>query len=417
MKAEIITIGDELLIGQVVNTNSAWMGKQLSLSGIEVTQITSVADKSSAIIAALNDALKRANIVLITGGLGPTKDDITKTTLCTYFNTSLIFNENVFKDVELMFKSRGKEVTPINRKQAEVPANCTVIRNAKGTAPGMWFDVNGKIIVSMPGVPYEMKSMMEDFVLPKIKHSFNLPVIYYKTILTQGIGESFISDLISEWEDALAWQNMKLAYLPSYDKVRLRITAYGVDKLLLEEKVEKQIELLKPLIGQYIYGYETFAEPMPLLEEVVGDLLRKKKATVSTAESCTGGYIAHLITSVSGSSDYYKGSIVAYANSIKINELGVKPAVIEKLGAVSREVVEQMAAGALKKFKTDYAIAVSGIAGPSGGSTEKPVGTVWIAVASATEIQTQKFLLGTNRAHTIKKAANEALTMLRKLLA
>jgi nicotinamide-nucleotide amidase len=416
MKAEIITIGDELLIGQVVDTNSAWIGQQLNLAGIEVVQITSISDKSDAIIIALNDSIERADIILITGGLGPTKDDITKTTLCTYFNTQLVFNEEVYKDVEAMFKSRGKEVTPLNRKQAEVPANCTAIRNSKGTAPGMWFDVNGKIFMSMPGVPYEMKAIMENEVLPKLKQRFKLPAIFHKTILTQGIGESFLSEIISDWEDALIQQNIKLAYLPSPGKVRLRLSAYGPDKAELIKKVEKQIEIVKPLIQEYIYGYENFGEHQPGIEEVVGDLLRKNKATVATAESCTGGYISHLLTSISGSSNYYVGSVISYSNEVKINELGVSAASIEKFGAVSQTVVEQMATGVRKKFKVDFAIATSGIAGPTGGTEEKAVGTVWIAIADSKGVISEKFLFGNDRGRNIKKASDEALNILRKQL-
>lgn len=416
MKAEIITIGDELLIGQVVDTNSAWMGQQLNLAGIEVKQITSISDKSADIIAALNGAVKRADIILITGGLGPTKDDLTKQTLCTYFNTQLVFNEEVYKDVEALFKSHGKEVTPLNRKQAEVPANCKPIRNKNGTAPGMCFDVNGKLFFSMPGVPYEMKALMEQDILPMIKQRFKLPAIFHKTILTQGIGESFLSEIISEWEDGLAWQNMKLAYLPSPGKVRLRITAFGMDRSELIKKVEKQIDLVKPLINDYIYGYENFGEYQPGIEEIVGEMLRKKKATLATAESCTGGYISHLITNVPGSSDYYVGSVISYSNDVKVQELNVDPAVIEQNGVVSREVVEQMAVGARKKLKVDYAIAASGIAGPTGGTNEKPVGTVWIAVATPQLVTAQKFLFGNNRKRNIQKTADAALNMLRKLM-
>lgn len=416
MKAEIITVGDEILIGQIVDTNSAWMGQQLSLAGIDIKQITSISDKAADIIAALDAAVKRADIIFITGGLGPTKDDLTKATLCTYFNTQLVFNEEVYKDVEAIFRSHGKEVSALNRKQAEVPANCTPIRNKNGTAPGMCFDVNGKLFISMPGVPYEMKAMMENDVLPMIKQKFKLPVIFHKTILTQGIGESFLSEIISDWEDGLPWQNMKLAYLPSPGKVRLRITAYGMDRDELIKKVEKQMDIVKPLISEYIYGYEIFGEPQPHIEEIVGEMLRKKKATIATAESCTGGHISHLLTTIPGSSDYYIGSVISYTNEIKIKELGVDAKIIEQHGAVSKQVVEQMAEGVKKKLKADYAIAASGIAGPTGGTKEKPVGTVWIAVATPERVIAQKFLFGNNRERNIQKAADAALNMLRKLI-
>ena len=416
MKAEIITIGDELLIGQVVDTNSAWIGMQLNLVGIEVKQITSISDFAPDIIKTLNEAKQRADIILITGGLGPTKDDLTKATLCSYFNTNLVFNDEVNADLEYIFKSRGKEVNPINRRQAEVPANCIAIRNKTGTAPGMWFDVDGKIFMSMPGVPYEMKAMMENDVLPKLKQRFKLPAIFHKTILTQGVAESTLSELLNDWEDALANHKIKLAYLPAAGKVRLRLTAHGGDKMELIKMVEQQIESVKPLIGQYIYGYETFGEAEPKIEELVGQLLRKKKATVATAESCTGGYISHLLTSVPGSSDYYIGSVISYAYEVKVNELGVDQNTIESKGAVSQAVVEQMAIGALKKFKVDYAVSASGIAGPGGGTEEKPVGTVWIAIASFEKVLSQKFLFGDNRQRNIERTSDAALQMLKQLL-
>ena len=316
MQVEIITIGDEILIGQIVDTNSAFMGQLLNMNGMSVKQISSVSDNREHIMKALDEAKERADIILITGGLGPTKDDITKKTLCEYFNTTMRFDEGAYEDVVNIFASYGKEVTPLNRLQAEVPAICEVFRNKNGTAPGMWFDVDGKVFVSMPGVPYEMKALMKELVVPKLKTRFQFPSIYHKTILTQGIGESTLSELISDWEDSLAADNIKLAYLPSPGMVRLRLSTKGHDENVLKAAVERKIEEVKPLIDLYIYGYEIYGEEKESLEQMIGKLLLDKKKTVSTAESCTGGYISHLITKVAGSSQYYIGSVISYAYEI-----------------------------------------------------------------------------------------------------
>ncbi len=410
MLTEIITIGDELLIGQVVDTNSAWMAQRLNEIGIKVKQISSVSDDENHILKALLEASLRADIILITGGLGPTKDDITKKTLCKYFNTGLKFDDESFKIIESIFLSRGRQVTPINRLQAEVPENCTVLHNYQGTAPGMWFEHNEKIYVSMPGVPSEMKGLMEKIVIPKIKERFPLVPIIHKTILTQGIGESYLSDLISSWEDHLP-SHIKLAYLPAAGMVRLRITAKGENEEALIKEVNAEALKLKALIGEYIYGYEN-----DKLEGLIGRLLRDQKKTISTAESCTGGFIAHKITSIPGSSEYYIGSIVAYANEIKVNDLNVDLNSIDKYGAVSEEVVKTMATNVRKKFKTDYSIACSGIAGPDGGTADKPVGTIWIAVSNVEKTITRKLQLGTNRERVILETAQHALNVLRKML-
>lgn len=411
--AEIITIGDEILIGQIVDTNSAFMAQLLNLNGISIKQISSVSDNREHILKALDEAKERADIILITGGLGPTKDDITKKTLCEYFNTTLRFDETIYQDVVKIFASYKKEVTPINRKQAEVPQTCEALRNHNGTAPGMWFDVEGKVFVSMPGVPFEMKALMTDQVIPKLKLRFKFPAIYHKTVLTQGIGESSLSELISDWEDNLASSSIKLAYLPSPGLVRLRLSVTGEIESELAAKVDKEIEALKLIAGNYIYGYETYGEEKKTMEQLTGDLLKSKKKTVSTAESCTGGYISHLITSVPGSSAYYTGSIISYSYDIKENELNVPEEVLRANGAVSKIVVEQMAQTIRKKYKTDYSIATSGIAGPTGGSAEKPVGTVWIAVATPDKVISEKFLFGNNRERNIQKAAHAALNMLK----
>lgn len=408
--AEIITIGDELLIGQVIDTNSAWMGQKLNSIGVKVKQITSVSDDAEHIIAALAEARKRADLIFITGGLGPTKDDITKITLCRYFNSTLRFDEKSFEVITEIFKARGRGVTDTNRKQAEVPSNCEVLLNKWGTAPGMWFDDKGKVFVSMPGVPYEMKGIMENEVLPRLIDRFNLPPIQHRTILTQGIGESNLSDLISSWEDKLP-PYMKLAYLPSPGMVRLRISANGTDESKLRDEMESEVQKLISIAGEYIYGFEE-----EKLESIVGNLLRQQGKTLSTAESCTGGYIAHKITTIPGSSDYYIGSIIAYANRIKEKFLDVDPKIFEVNGAVSEQAVMAMASHVKEKFGTDYAIACSGIAGPGGGTEEKPVGTVWLALATPDQIITRKLLLGRVRERVIMEASQHALNLLRKSL-
>jgi len=408
--AEIITIGDELLIGQVVDTNSAWIGQKLNEIGIKVKQITSVSDDESHIISALNEARNRADLILITGGLGPTKDDLTKYTLCKYFKSNLRFDQEAFLNVERIFKSRGKEVTEVNRKQAEIPEKCNVIQNSMGTAPGMWFENRKKVFISMPGVPYEMKSMMEQKILPVLQQRFNGKAIVHKTILTQGIGESSLSDMIEEWELQLP-QNTKLAYLPSPGLVRLRLTATGTNQDDLYTIVEDETKKLLEIAGEYIYGFDDDS-----LEKIVGHLLREKSATLSSAESCTGGYIAHRITTIPGSSDYFIGSVVAYANRVKENFLDVPKEILDQHGAVSEETVIAMATKMNKKFATDYSIAVSGIAGPGGGTPEKPVGTVWLAIAHPKGTFTKKLLLGTVRERVIIETSLHALNNLRKIL-
>ncbi len=411
MLVEIITIGDEILIGQIVDTNSAWMGEQLNLVGIKVHQITSVSDNAEHIIKALDEAKSRVDVILITGGLGPTKDDITKHTLVKYFNTSLRFDEEVHQHVKALFARFGREVTGVNLKQAEVPENCTVIHNANGTAPGMWFEQNEKVFVSMPGVPYEMKKMMGAEILPRLKKKYSLPTIVHRTILTQGVGESFLSEIIAEWETSLEVDKIKLAYLPSPGMVRLRLSTSGNDETALLKAVEGKVEELNKLIPQHIYGYEK-----DTLEQIVGRLLKEKKQTLSLAESCSGGLIAHLVTSVPGSSAYFMGGVVSYSYESKTNMLGVTTETLEKFGAVSEEVVTQMAEGARKEFKTDWAVSASGIAGPDGGMEGKPVGTVWIAVAGPNGVKAKKFQFGGDRERNIQVTAITALNMLRKAL-
>ncbi|MBX7109118.1 MAG: competence/damage-inducible protein A [Chitinophagales bacterium] len=410
MNATIITIGDELLIGQVVDTNSAWMGQELNKIGVFVIRKIAVGDDKNEIISALHEAHSLSDLILITGGLGPTRDDITKHTLCEYFNTRLVFHEEIFALVKGFFDRYKRPMPASNRGQAELPESCIPIINNNGTAPGMWFDHEGKVYVSMPGVPWEMKLMMTDKVLPEIKKRFRIPFILHKTILTQGIGESYLAEKIQDIEEAFP-PGFKLAYLPYLSSVRLRITARGDDRAYLEQTINQLTQQLKNRISEFIWGYDD-----EVLEAVVGDLLRKRKATVSTAESCTGGLIAYRITSVPGASDYFSGSIISYADNVKHNLLGVSNETLLQYGAVSEATVCEMAQGVLSKMKTSYAIAVSGIAGPDGGTDEKPVGTVWIAIAGSAKTVARKFLFSGNRERNMELTSINALNMLRKFL-
>ncbi len=317
MRAEILTIGDEILIGQIVNTNTVWIAQQLNLAGIKVAHMASVSDNAQEIIAAFNDAMKRADFVFITGGLGPTKDDITKKTFAEFFNVTLVLDETVLEDVSSFSTKRGRELTEINRQQAFVPEGCLVIRNSSGTAPGMWMKKNNTVFVSMPGVPFEMKDMMTQTVLPKIVRENKLPKIYHKTVLTQGIGESALAEIIESWEDALAPKNIKLAYLPQPGLVRLRLSTYGENTDDLMQRVENEIVSLRPMIEKYIFGYEEYGAEPPGIEKIVSDLLREKGKTLAVAESCTGGYISSLFTAIAGASEIFKGAIVPYTNEAK----------------------------------------------------------------------------------------------------
>ena len=419
--ASIITIGDELLIGQVIDTNSAWIAQELNKAGIFVKRRVAVGDNENDIRIALDEESQHVDIILITGGLGPTSDDITKPLLCKYFNGKMIVNEDALQNVKYLFEKVFKRpVTEVNLKQAEVPDVCTVIQNKRGTAPGMWFvqrtsdgEKKGKIFVSMPGVPNEMQGMMKT-VIEKLKSRFELPVIVHKTLLTAGIGESMLAEQIKDFESALP-SNIKLAYLPNYGMVRLRLTTSGYEKGIIEREIETQFETLKFLAKEYLVTDED--EPM---EKVIGKLLSARNETMSTAESCTGGYIAHLITSIPGSSKYFKGSVVSYDNEVKENVLNVSDETLQTFGAVSEETVKEMLKGALDVLKTNYAIAVSGIMGPDGGSAEKPVGTVWIAVGSKSfnklRIETQKLNLRFDRMRNIQITSMNALNLLRKLI-
>jgi nicotinamide-nucleotide amidase len=410
MFVEIITIGDELLIGQVVNTNASWMAEQLSMAGISVRQISAIADNSGEIMATLTSAENRADVMLITGGLGPTKDDITKKTLCDFFKRELVFDKGVYDHIENLFKNRGIAINDLNTNQAMIPSDCKVIQNNHGTAPGMWFEQNGKIFIAMPGVPFEMKAMMTDFIIPELSNRFHSKKIFYKTIHTQGIPESILAGKIEKWESGLP-TGFKLAYLPQPGMVRLRLTTSGENETLARQHIEIEINKLKEILPNEIFGYDK-----DTLEKEIGIILNKKNQTLSTAESCTGGYIAHLITSVPGSSNYFKGSVVAYANEMKENILHVSHHNILHYGAVSEVVVKEMAEGARKLFNTDYAISTTGIAGPDGGTPLKPVGTTWIAIATASRCVAFKFNMGDHRERNIRRAALTALNLLRKEL-
>jgi nicotinamide-nucleotide amidase len=410
MKAEIITIGDELLLGQVIDTNSAWLGQQLNQIGAKVHFKSAVMDSKDAILEALTSATNRSDIVVITGGLGPTKDDITKHTICDFFNTELILNNSVLEFVQQIFSKRNLPMLESNNQQALLPKNCEVLWNKNGTAPGMWFNENKTIYISLPGVPFEMKSIFAEEAIPKLKSIFNFPSILHRTILTCSIGESFLANKIAKIEDALP-PYIKLAYLPSVGAVRLRFSAYGNDLDKLTQELNTIIDELYSLIGDYIYG-----ENLDTLPQVIGNLLVQKNATLATAESCSGGFLAHQITSVSGSSNYYLGSIIAYHNLVKENLLNIPNSILVEHGAVSEACVKSMAENVKSILNTKYSIATSGIAGPNGGTIDKPVGTVWIAVSGPRQTIAKVFNFGDNRERTIERTALMGLDMLRKII-
>jgi nicotinamide-nucleotide amidase len=409
MKISILTIGDELLIGQVINTNASWLSEKLTLAGFHVDSTFTVGDSLQDILEAFALGLSRADVLLVTGGLGPTSDDRTREALCLFYKCSLHSDPHAEEVISNFFRRRGLPLTTVNLKQAEVPDKCDPVHNPVGTAPGMWFEENGKILIAMPGVPFEMKQMVTDTILPKLISKFNPPYIAICNVLTQGLGESFLSDKIKEWEEQLPGE-VSLAYLPQPGIVRLRLMARGKNKKELDSIIAEQISKLNNIIPELIFGYND-----DTIEKIIGEMMVKKGVTLSTAESCTGGYIAHLITSVPGSSRYYKGSVIAYDNEIKINELGVQRKDIEQYGAVSKSVVVQMAEGIRKKFATEYSIAVSGIAGPDGGTPDKPVGTVWIAVSGPEGTTAIQDNFGDNRERHIRRTSLTALNILRNL--
>ena len=410
MKAEIITIGDEILIGQVIDTNSAAIAKFLNNIGIEVYQVTSVQDQRDHILQAFADAESRVDVILITGGLGPTKDDITKHTIADYFQDELRQDDSVLENVEYLFrKFISTPISDLNRRQALVPSKATVLMNRFGTAPGMWLEQNGTVFVSMPGVPYEMKALMQNEVVPRLQERFKTPYILHKTILTYGLGESAIAQIIEEWEDNLP-SFIKLAYLPNLGKVRLRLSAKGMDKELIETEVQRQIEALQPLIGDIIYGYEN----EHTIEYLVGEMLKGRGLTLATAESCTGGAIAQTITAMPGVSAYFKGSVVSYATETKASILKVDDALIEAHSVVSKEVAQAMAENAQKLMKSDFVIATTGNAGPSKGDSDADLGTVFIAIATPTATLVEKFNFGNHRDKVIKKAVHKSFELLQK---
>jgi len=410
MKSAIITVGDEILIGQVMDTNAVWISKQLNKLGVRVCEMVTVSDEAEQINSTLDRYIGNYELLIMTGGLGPTKDDITKQTLASYFDSKMVVHPEVHQKITAYFKERGRTMIESNLRQADVPDNCRVLMNNHGTAPGMWFEKDDSILVSLPGVPYEMKGLMEDHILPEIKNRVEVPSVVHKTIMTQGVPESYLAATLRNWEADLP-DCVKLAYLPRPGIVRLRLTV--IDKCASESKqlLKVIIDKLLDIIPQHVFGYDDIS-----LEESLGVLLKEKELSLSTAESCTGGNIAKLITSIPGSSEYFTGSVVAYDNRIKDYILGVETAILDEKGAVSREVVEQMARGIMNVYGTDTAISSSGIAGPDGGTTDKPVGTTWICVAYGDKLYSEKYLFGGSRDRIIDQASYSAMQLLRRLI-
>ena len=413
VNATIITIGDELLIGQTIDTNSAWMATELNKIGVWVKRKISVGDVWDDIWNSLDEESKNADVILITGGLGPTSDDITKPLLCKYFGGKLVVNEKVLAHIQYLFEKVFRRAGPMlerNLKQAEVPDNCTVLMNERGTAPGMMFEKNHKLFFSLPGVPHEMKGLMANEVLPRIRQHLKLPFILHQTLLTYGTGESIIAEKIKDWEEKLP-PHLKLAYLPHYGSVRLRLTGSGDDKTSLQKEISDQFLKLKEIVSEWLVTDQDQTIP-----QVIAAILKERKQTLGTAESCTGGYIAHLLTTDAGASKFFKGTVVAYDNSVKEQILNVSPVTINSVGAVSEETVREMVKGVLNNLKTDYALATSGIMGPDGGTNEKPVGTVWIAVGDKNNIEAKQFNFRFDRMRNIEQTSYTALNMLRKFI-
>ena len=410
MKCTILSIGDELLIGQTLNTNAHWMSQKMNEIGIDVIHHISLSDEKNDIISCLENALKTSQVVLITGGLGPTSDDITKDVLCDYFGGNLVFNESAYQNIERIFALRKRLINESTKRVAYLPDVCKVIQNKNGTAAGMIFSKDGKTIVSMPGVPYEMKDMITDDVVPYLKSTYNLPYIFHCNIQTAGVGETQLADRLIDFEKNKD-PRIKLAYLPNIGKVRLRLTIKGEDAEELNAVLENAKNEVVSCIEEHIYGFEN-----DLLEQKIGELLLEKNLTIGTAESCTGGYLAHLITSIPGSSAYFKGSVIAYSNEIKQHFLGVKEETLTSFGAVSEQTVSEMVAGALKHLNVDIAIAISGVAGPTGGTPENPVGTVVIGIGNQEKTIVKKLSFTNHRDRNIQLAAVVALVMTRKFL-
>lgn len=410
VRAEIISIGDEILYGQTLDTNSHFISQKLDEIGVNVIRRTTIGDEDDEILKALKEAGNKADIIIITGGLGPTSDDRTKPCLSKFFNTPLSLNEQALQDVTEYFSRRGKSLTERNKQQAIIPEACEILRNPKGTAPGMWFNQDGKIFISIPGVPHEMEYLIVYEIITRIKRAFNLPFIYHKLIKITGIGESFLADKIKDWENTLP-THVRLAYLPSPGELKLRLTVQGKNRQQMVEEVDRLVEDLSKYAKDYIYGYDG-----DQLEVLVGKLLVENQKTLAIAESCTGGYVAHAITSVEGSSRYFNGGVIAYHNDIKKQQLNVPQEVLEKHGAVSEEVVKLMAQNIRKNFNTDIGLATSGIAGPGGGTAEKPVGLVWVAYADDNNVEAKKLLLVKDRLLNIQLASKAILSLLHKKL-
>ncbi len=410
MKIHILTIGDEILIGQIIDTNSAWIGQQLNANGGQIIGITSVADDYEDIQRGLAVALEKSDAVLITGGLGPTKDDITKKTLADFFKVDMVFSQSNFDWITKIFKKFGRDTTPAHRAQCYMPSNAVLLHNKRGTAPGMWFNHGKQVIVSMPGVPHEMKYLMEYEVIPRLTETFQSDPIAHRTILTVGEGESRIAARIESLTNTFP-KNVKVAYLPGLGRVRIRLTAMDKDEVAINTLLDDLQTKVVSVIPELVYGYE-----IDTLEEIVGKMLVDKNLTLATAESCTGGYLSHLITSVSGSSAYFMGGVVAYSNEIKMRQLNVPASILEEHGAVSEATVRAMVTGVLDLLKTDIAVSISGIAGPTGGTAEKPVGTIWMAVGNKDQIKTRKINLGKDRVRNIQYTGVSALNLIRQFI-
>jgi nicotinamide-nucleotide amidase len=406
MNVEILSIGDELLIGQTINTNASWLGQQFSAIGARIVKTVAIADTVEAIVNALDATEKDTNCVIITGGLGPTKDDITKHTLCSYFNTTLEIHQPTLDKIEDYFSKRNRPMLETNRQQAALPVNCTILNNAYGTAAGMWFEENGKVFISLPGVPYEMKGIMTEEVFPRLKEKFSLKSIYHRTALTQGIGESFLAEIIKDWENSIREKGLGLAYLPSPGLVKLRITSYkGADDANV---IDAYFEQLATLIPEALFGFENDTLP-----SVVGNLLKEKNLSIGTVESCTTGLLASQISSISGASDYFQGSLLTYSNKLKVKLAHVSAENIVNFGAVSEQVAREMAEGGRKNLGVDVCISTTGIAGPTGGTDEKPVGLVWIGIALPNRTIARKFQFGDNRERNLQMTVWSALNWLR----
>lgn len=410
MQATIITIGDEILIGQIVDTNSVSIARKLNEAGIVVREKCSIGDSREEIILAIRRAEQTSQVIILTGGLGPTKDDITKKTLAELFGCEMRFDEAVAEHVERMLTARGIAFNALNRSQAEVPAACEVLHNAHGTAPGMWFEDEGRVIVSLPGVPFEMEHLMQDMVMPRLKSHFALRQIVHRTLITSGLAESLLAERIEKWEDALP-DYLKLAYLPAAGIVRLRLSAYEVEGQVVREEIDRQFSELRKLIPDYVVGFETAT-----VEEQVHQTLIERGQTLAVAESCTGGKIASKFTAMAGASTYFLAGLTTYSNEAKVSLLGVDPQLIEQYGAVSEEVARAMAEGTRRVTGADYAVATTGIAGPTGGSELKPVGTVWFALATANETIAVRHLCGTDRGQVIDRATAYAIRLLNEKL-